>query len=509
MDASSVAIVRTLSVLVLCTYIQLQSSKPSRKPTRALSSDEIKLSDLYDKQSGIYFEPVFVDMPALPRFDTAGELIRVAILDTGILHAHPSLKNIRVVDKDFTGEGAEDQNGHGTVMTLLYLEVTRSLTNQEILNVKVLGKDGAGYVEDIEKGMQWAVDNGADILNMSLGVPKSEYPELCALASRLNKEKGARIFAAAGNDPGVPMCPASAEGVISVGADNRKAPMEPTVFAPGTNTFKPTASPPLGNRKITCDLNGWKAVYQSALTQGSFEDIAGVIKGCPEEADEIFDQLTSDSSAAYMVNNCDQTLKIAGASFQIAADRQDVKHEVIALNQLGVGFRCRGDLSKTSMVLKRALELSKECVDKHCEETTLSNWGELQQSTGDLTGAIESLNKALDLARSPEINDEEDQATDLGNLCTAYIHLKNFTEAISSCNQALILARKQHFNFLVGRTLLNLGTICFEKQDLANARDYFQQARNTCMIDLDITCFQISQRELDKVAKKVGQDQKP
>jgi len=498
-----------LVVLAVSAYIQLQGGKDTRKPGRALASDEIKLSDLYDKQSGIYFEPVFADLPKPPQADSSdgpGRKIRVAILDTGVLHAHPSLKGVKILDKDFTGEGTEDQNGHGTVMTLLYLEVTRSLTNQEILNVKVLGKDGSGDPDDIKNGMQWAVDNGAEILNMSLGVPASLFQDVCTLASKLSKEKGVHIVAAAGNDPGIPMCPASAEGVISVGATNRKPPMEPSVFAPGTNTFTPVLPAPSVQQESKCSGDSWRPTYDAALAQGNSEEIINLFRTCPETAEAIFKQLTSDSSSANLANDCDRSLKIAGIQFQIANGGPNTEHEVIALNRVGVGFTCRGDFAKATFVLNKALELSKRLPDRTGEENTLVNLADVKQRNGDFAGAVDILTESLELARLPQVNDQESEAGILGNLCSAYVSLKKFTEATANCNEALRQASEQNDPYLKGRTLLNLGTLYFDEKQLEKARKYFQEARNVCISEIDLPCIQISQRELGKVNVELGQN---
>jgi subtilisin family serine protease len=105
-----------------------------------------------------------------------GSGITVAVLDTGVDAAHEAFRGINVTRQDFTGEGDEDENGHGThcAGTIAGRDiggfrfgVATGVT--EVLAGKVLGSEG-GSTDALVNGIHWAVDNGANVISMSLGI---------------------------------------------------------------------------------------------------------------------------------------------------------------------------------------------------------------------------------------------------------------------------------------------------------------------------------------------------
>jgi subtilisin family serine protease len=107
----------------------------------------------------------------------AGEGIVVAVLDTGIDASHPAFAGVEIVQKDFTGEGDGDPNGHGThcAGTIFGRDVSGHRIGvargvQKVLIGKVLGEQGGGSSDQIVSAIQWAVENGAHVISMSLGM---------------------------------------------------------------------------------------------------------------------------------------------------------------------------------------------------------------------------------------------------------------------------------------------------------------------------------------------------
>ena len=106
---------------------------------------------------------------------TQGEGVKVAVLDTGIATSHPDLKSAIVASKDFTKDGVEDKQGHGTHCAGIVaarhndVGVIGVAPKADLMIGKVLNNYGSGRFEWIIDGMKWAVDEGADIISMSLG----------------------------------------------------------------------------------------------------------------------------------------------------------------------------------------------------------------------------------------------------------------------------------------------------------------------------------------------------
>ncbi|RIW28554.1 peptidase S8 [Bacillus salacetis] len=150
----------------------------------------------------------------------------IAILDSGVDYNHPDLdgKTIRgydFVDNDYY---PMDLNGHGTHVAGTAAAETNNGTgiagmapNTRILAVRVLDANGSGSLADIADGIRYAADQGAEVINLSLGCDCSTTTLKNAVDYAWNK--GSVVVAAAGND-GVSTTfePASYANVIAVGA---------------------------------------------------------------------------------------------------------------------------------------------------------------------------------------------------------------------------------------------------------------------------------------------------
>jgi subtilisin family serine protease/archaellum component FlaF (FlaF/FlaG flagellin family) len=159
---------------------------------------------------------------------TTGSAVKIAVIDTGV-----SIKGDLVgavgggydfVNNDST---ATDDYGHGT--TVASLIAARGNNGQgmagvcwqcQIQPVKVLDSSGNGYDSTIAKGITYAVQNGAKIINMSLGGP--EYSQVLADAVAYANVNGVLVVAAAGNsNTSAKSYPAAFGDVLAVGATNR------------------------------------------------------------------------------------------------------------------------------------------------------------------------------------------------------------------------------------------------------------------------------------------------
>lgn len=139
---------------------------------------------------------------------TKGETsVRLCIVDSGIALGHEDIPQGRyVAGKDFVDGGAmEDPRGHGTHVTGI---AAAGLDNRVgiagvadvgILHARVLDEDGSGWWSDISAGIDWCVENGADVVNLSLGSP-GEPADFYHESIQDARAAGVLVVASAGND---------------------------------------------------------------------------------------------------------------------------------------------------------------------------------------------------------------------------------------------------------------------------------------------------------------------
>jgi len=191
-----------------------------------------------------------VNAPEAWQAGHTGDGVVVAVIDTGVNINHSDLDdNIWVNSDEIAGDGIDndgngyiddlygwnfvsnnanvaDDNGHGThVAGSIAAEqngfgATGVAPDAEVMSIKVLNESGSGFVSSIANGIRYAVDNGADIVNLSLG---GGFSSAIASAISYAASNDVLIVAAAGNESSsVPGNPASLsrslDNVLSVGA---------------------------------------------------------------------------------------------------------------------------------------------------------------------------------------------------------------------------------------------------------------------------------------------------
>ncbi|MCU7906237.1 MAG: S8 family peptidase [Candidatus Thiodiazotropha sp. (ex Epidulcina cf. delphinae)] len=160
----------------------------------------------------------------------AGAGIKIAVLDTGIDYNHPDLdmnyaggENFISIDPDNHDPFDDSFNSHGThVAGTIAAEldgagVVGVAPEASIYAVKVLDGAGFGSVSGVVAGIDWAVANQMDIINLSMGFT-TYYQSLADVCEAANAA-GLVVIAAAGNSYGGPVLyPAALPSVIAVGA---------------------------------------------------------------------------------------------------------------------------------------------------------------------------------------------------------------------------------------------------------------------------------------------------
>ena len=153
------------------------------------------------------------------------ESVRIAILDNGIDVDHPDLAKKIVAAKNFSSsKKVDDVYGHGTHVAGIAAAITGNKVgvagvaiSASLMTVKVLGDSGSGSYSGIINGVVWATDNGAKVINMSLGGGTAS--QAMADAIKYAVGKGVTVVAAAGNsNTSAPSYPAYVPECIAVAA---------------------------------------------------------------------------------------------------------------------------------------------------------------------------------------------------------------------------------------------------------------------------------------------------
>jgi subtilisin family serine protease len=193
-----------------------------------------------------------------------GKGVSIAIIDTGCDVNHPFLSSaVTKTASMVPDEDADDHCGHGTHCAGIALGRHTSIMGKEmhgvapdagLIVVKVLDKSGSGQTSWVCKGIEKAVELGADIISMSLGSvwdgggvgPDAQIVNTVAI------EHNIPVVVAAGNSfiPGTVGSPGSAAGAITVGSVAFASPLKFTV-----STF--SSKGPLSNLQTKPNVAGF------------------------------------------------------------------------------------------------------------------------------------------------------------------------------------------------------------------------------------------------------------
>ncbi len=184
---------------------------------------------------------------------TGSPTITIAIVDTGVDLSHPEFSGRILSGYDFVNNDDDpmDDEGHGTHVAGIASAFGNNGTgvagvswNSNILPVKVLDSDANGTYAGVAAGIIFAADNGAQIINLSLG----GYNTSPTLQNAVNYaiDRGVLVVAAAGNDyltkiaypaayPAVVAVAAVSQNQTVAGFSNSGAQMD--LAAPGVNVY--------------------------------------------------------------------------------------------------------------------------------------------------------------------------------------------------------------------------------------------------------------------------------
>ena len=150
----------------------------------------------------------------------------IAVVDTGVQPDHPDLEGRLVQGRDVLNRDRRpaDDNGHGTAVAGVVaasasngIGVSGGCPRCRVMPIKALDANGSGYWSVAARGIVWAADHGADVINLSFGGPTGGSTLYNAIAYA--KSKGAVVVASAGNNNSTNLFyPAAFDNVISAAA---------------------------------------------------------------------------------------------------------------------------------------------------------------------------------------------------------------------------------------------------------------------------------------------------
>jgi subtilisin family serine protease len=278
----------------------------------ALSASATTSDPFRDRQWGL--DQIMAEQ-AWPTSTGSGTV--VAVVDTGVDLQHPDLQGQLVPGATFTGcgkgggpcgngdyrgpDGENNGDEHGTHVAGIVAAATDNgigvagvAPDASVMPVKVL-EEGSGSTDEIAAGVRWAVDHGADVVNLSLGgLPGTQLFTITGLDAELAdalayaREHGVLAVAAAGNT-GTPLCndPAFTDDVICVAATDRNEAKAWYSELPNKPDQKAVAAPG-GAGLVSCDDDVWSTVPSGtgseACGESDYDAYAGTSMATPHVA---------------------------------------------------------------------------------------------------------------------------------------------------------------------------------------------------------------------------------
>jgi hypothetical protein len=143
----------------------------------------------------------------------------VAILDSGVTSNHPHIGNVVggiAINPQGVSDDYLDWLGHGTAVAAAIHEKTPEAS---LLIVKIFGRQLTATIDQLIRGLEWAIEQRADFINLSLGTQNESHCERLRSVIARSLATGSRIISAR-TMAGVPCYPGSLPGVTGVEADS-------------------------------------------------------------------------------------------------------------------------------------------------------------------------------------------------------------------------------------------------------------------------------------------------
>ncbi|MYT70067.1 MULTISPECIES: S8 family peptidase [unclassified Streptomyces] len=246
-------------------------------------------------------------------WDTSkGDDTVIAVVDTGVDPDHPDLKGRLVDGHDFVDNDnkPKDLNGHGTHVSGIAaahtdngVGIAGGAPGAKIMPVRVLGADGSGSNQNINLGIKWAADHGADVINLSLGesglMAKLLRGGTLNAAIKYAYGKGVTVVAAAGNDGddvqtykvGTPVLVVGASDTDGAPASFSNFGVDDAVSAPGVDIL--STLPTYRTKETLKDTSGYGKLSGTSMASPYVAAVAALLHHEGLKPDEIMSTIRS------------------------------------------------------------------------------------------------------------------------------------------------------------------------------------------------------------------------
>lgn len=221
----------------------------------------------------------------------------IAIVDSGIDNGHPDIGKISgEIDFVENDGNAQDENGHGThvggtagALTGNGKGVSGACPSCRLLDVRVLGADNTGTVRDVIDGIIWATNNGAEVINLSLGHRGTVAAEKDAVDYAWNN--GVVVAGAAGNGGrNVAIYPGAYPNAISVAATTRN---DRRANFSNYGEWVDLAAPGVGILSTVTDPRGYDYKSGTSMSTPHVAALAGLISAQGYSAAQVRNRMES------------------------------------------------------------------------------------------------------------------------------------------------------------------------------------------------------------------------
>ena len=249
---------------------------------------------------------------------TKGASATVAVIDTGVDLDHPEFTDRITAGYDFVDNDsiADDGQGHGTHVAGTIAGshddgtgISGVAPESQIMPIRVLDNNGYGWTSDIVAGIRWAADNGADVINLSLG--GGGYSPTMADAIRYASEQNSVVVMASGNSGGSsPIYPAAhaANYGIAVGAVNQNRNFANFSNRAGSNELDYVTAPGVDIYSAVPDGN--YAFYSgTSMATPHVAGIAALLKSHDDTLTPEFIEDLITGTASNSISNANQTFQ--------------------------------------------------------------------------------------------------------------------------------------------------------------------------------------------------------